>query len=171
MDRLRDKAWAYVLGLAVLSLVITVLEVAGIDAGAPDPVAPVLLPLIASICGTIGTFCSALLAYETTAQYTSPIVRTILLTMVTLGMAFVFASIPFFLLGPLIAVDAWLMGVNLMALPALGLTAIWSVVYLAKFGPDRTKRAQPSARNNLARLLWFVIAGTISILTVMKAIK
>ena len=53
------------------------------------------------------------------------------------GMAFVVASIPFFVFTPLGMAIAWMLGVTTVGPPIFALTILWSMLYIWALGPKR----------------------------------
>jgi hypothetical protein len=137
VDRLRDNSWIFGLGAAVLSFPISVFALGEAPFGLPHSrsYAPELW--WAAACGSVGMFVACRSAYAKTRQSGLLVERVVLLTGLSYGMAFVVASIPFFVFTPLGMAIAWMLGVTTVGPPIFALTILWSMLYIWALGPKR----------------------------------
>jgi len=129
---LRDNGRAFGLGLAVLSVPVTMWSFGRWG----SPLRPSAESAeIGAIAGSLGMLLAGQAAYRGTRRSTFFVERIVLLTMVSFGMAFLLASLPFIWLLFYGAVVAWAIGVTTVGVPAFALIAAWSAFYLFVFGP------------------------------------
>lgn len=133
MKGLRDNGWAFGFGLAILSVPVTMWSFG--QWGSPLRPSAQSTAEIGAISGSLGMLLAGQAAYRGTRQSGFFAERVALLTMVSFGMAFLIASLPFIWLFFYGAVVAWGIGVSTVGVPALALIAAWSALYLFVCGP------------------------------------
>ena len=142
MKGLRDNGWAFGLGLAILSVPVTMWSFG--QWGSPLRPSSESTAEIGAIFGSLGMLLAGQAAYRGTCRSTFFVERVALLTMVSFGMAFLIASLPLILLFFYGAVVVWMIGVKTVGVPAFVLIAAWSALYLVVFGPKTVVLPQRS---------------------------
>jgi hypothetical protein len=121
---LTDNAWAYGIGLGVVSApVIWSLDVLGAEGG-------LRLPWLIVAVGALGMTISGMAIYSATLWPGRPIERWLLLTTIVPFVALFIASVPFIVFVVVGFFLAALFGLGLMPM-AVVVTACWSAIYLS----------------------------------------
>lgn len=199
---LRDNGWAFGLGAAILSLPITLFLLAE-----GRPLRLDVDGLLPGVCGSFGMLVACRSAYGYTRASGRLVERIVLLTAMSFGMAFALAATalaiasmiyglvygmlrgvsPFASFGLTIflffmtGLVAWGTALAKLGVPILGLTAVWSWLYLTTLGPRMScNKRQLIVRDKdhddgpetIVMLVWFAlsIASGIAIL-IMKALS
>jgi hypothetical protein len=137
VDRLRDNSWIFGLGAAVLSFPITVFALGEAHSSLPHSRSYASELWWVAACGSLGMFVACRSAYANTRQSGLLVERVVLLTGLSYGMAFVIASIPFFVFTPVGMAFAWMGGVTMVGPPIFVFTILWSILYTWALGPKR----------------------------------
>lgn len=198
---LRDSGWAFGLGAAIMSFPITIILLAenglfkqGFDRS------------LAAFSGSVGMLVACRSAYGYTRASSYRLERVVLLTSTSFGMAFALAAVTFafiftiavialvtsrgistlsifnqsfiavFLSAPVSGLVAWGMALAKLGVPILGLTVVWSWLYLATLGPRSSdNRKQSILRDKVLKadheviLVWSLLsAASIIAILLMK---
>ena len=134
----RDRALVYGAGLGVLSAPATFFMVSGLIG--PQPEAQGLsdrwFELLVVSVGALGMFGGGAAGYALTRRCGRLVERLALLVPIVVGVAFAVAAFPFIAIMFVGALVTWFVGVTVMGVPALILTAAWSAIYLKWLGRE-----------------------------------
>jgi len=108
-------------------------------------------------------------AYANTRQSGLLVERVMLLTGLSYGMAFVIASLPYFIFFPPIGFAfAWMGGVTIVGPPIFVFTILWSGLYTWALGPKRALQERRSivyaANPEFARLAAWSLLSTMTLM-------
>ena len=134
----RDSALVYGAGLGVLSSPVTFFMTAALVGPQPDAtsLADRWFELLIVATGALGMLVGGAAGYALTRRCGRLVERLALLVPIVVGIAFATAAFPFIVVMIVGALIAWFIGVTVMGVPALILTAAWSVIYLKWLGPE-----------------------------------
>ncbi len=197
---LRDNGWAFGLGAAILSFPITLVLLAesGLSRGGFDGA-------LAAFCGSFGMLVACRSAYGHTRASSYRLERVVGVAFISFGMAFALAALAFAvattILGlvdgvsrganPFASLDrifffflvmelvTWGTALATLGVPILGLTVVWSWLYLTTLGPRSSSDKRQSILRDktldpdreIAVFVWCLlsVASTIAIL-IMKGL-